>query len=129
MLFAWLSTVVGCGSDSPFEYVPVNGKVTYEDGTLIPAEFELHFQALVPPKGNAFPRPAKARVKADGTFDVVTSYKYGDGLVPGKHKVVVAYANDSTGRLLVPEEYTAVMTTPLEIDTANAPLEIKIPKP
>jgi hypothetical protein len=128
----WLSglgVISGCGSDSPFEYVPIQGKVTYEDGSLIPASFELRFQALAPPIGTAHPRPAMAEVKSDGTFDEVTSYKYGDGLVPGKHKVVIAYATDATGRSLVPDEYTTVMTTPLEIDTAEAPLEIKVPKP
>jgi hypothetical protein len=119
----------GCGSDSPFDYVPVQGRVTYEDGSLIPCSFQLRFQSLAPPIGTAHPRPAMAEVKTDGTFDVVTSYKYGDGLVPGKHKVVIAYATDAGGRLLVPEEYTTVLSTPLEIDTANSPLEIKVPKP
>jgi hypothetical protein len=121
--------ISGCGSDSPFDYVPVQGKVTYEDGSLIPGSFQLRFQSLAPPIGTAHPRPAMAEVKSDGTFDVVTSYKYGDGLVPGRHKVVIAYATDAAGRSLVPEEYTTVMATPLEIDTADSPLEIKVPKP
>jgi hypothetical protein len=33
----WVSTL-GCGSGNPFDIVPVHGKLTYDDGSLIPAE-------------------------------------------------------------------------------------------
>ena len=33
-----LASVSGCGSKVPFEIVPVHGKVSYEDGSLIPAD-------------------------------------------------------------------------------------------
>ena len=38
-------------------------------------------------------------------FDCVTSYKYGDGLVPGKHKVVIQAADERDGKPVVPKEY------------------------
>jgi len=51
-------------------------------------------------------------------------------LIPGKHKViVVAYDGGRDLSPKVPRAYSAVTTTPLEIDTANSPLEIKIRKP
>jgi hypothetical protein len=121
----------GCGgTGSPFDYVKVGGKLSYEDGTPIPAEgIKLVFDSQAPPVGNAHPRPGSAMVSAGGEFKDVTSYKYADGLVPGKHKVSILYATDAAGKLLVPAEYTKASTTPLVVDTAELPFEIKVPKP
>lgn len=121
----------GCGSDSPFDYVPVTGQVTYEDGSPIPiGGMQLRFSALDAPQvENAFPRPAVASVNGQGAFDCATSYKYGDGLIPGRHKVAIEIGAGPGGKALVPKECTSVTTTPLEIDTANLPLVIKVPKP
>ena len=41
----------------------------------------------------------------------------------------VIFATDASGKSLVPKEYTSMTTTPLEIDTADSPLHIKIRKP
>jgi hypothetical protein len=120
--------LAGCGSGSPFKYVPVKGKVSYNDGTPVPVG-QLQFQSLMHTDGPVRPRPAAAVLNSDGSFDCVTSHTYGDGLVPGKHKVVFIFANDTQGRQLVPNEYLSVATTPLEIDTADSPLDIKVPKP
>lgn len=120
----------GCGSGSPFDYVPVSGRVTYEDGTTIPGGFRLVFVAQdAAPVGTAHPRPAMASVGSDGKFSEVTSYKFGDGLIPGKHKVVIQSVSEQGERPLVPKEYTSEQTTPLEVDTSDAPFEIRIPKP
>jgi hypothetical protein len=121
---------LGCGSNGPFKYVPVSGKVTYEDGSPIPGGCRLMFSSMdVAPVGTAHPRPGMANVDANGNFDCVTSYKYGDGLVKGKHKVAVQAANEREGKPVVPKEYASTETTPLEIDAANTPLDIKVPKP
>jgi hypothetical protein len=106
----------------------VRGKVVFEDGSPLTGG-ELQFVSQAPAKGLAHPRPAAAHLKADGTFDAVTSHKYGDGLIPGKHKVAILNARGSDGTSLVPEKYTNSATTPLEVDTADAPLEIVVPKP
>jgi hypothetical protein len=118
--------LMGCDStSSPFEYVPVSGKVTYEDGTPLKANFRLQFKSLDQSAiGSAHPRPALANVDADGRFENVTSYKYGDGLVPGKHQVAIFDADK-----LVPSEYTNVNLSPLVVDTAEIPFDIKVPKP
>jgi hypothetical protein len=124
-----LSVLAGCGSGEPFDYVKVQGTVNYTDGSPLPIKgFQLRFESQAPPKGTAYPPHAQTSV-SDGKFDVVTSHKYGDGLVPGKHKVIFAYATDSSGKLVVPPEYTETATTPLEVDTANSPFDIKVPKP
>lgn len=122
---------MGCGSSGPFDYLPVEGVVTYEDGTPIPVGgIELKFiaQNVSGPEG-AKPRPAIAHLDDQGKFALVTSYKYGDGLIPGKHKVAITKAFDKNKNPLVPEEYLSTKTTPLIIDTSNLPLEIKVPKP
>lgn len=79
--------------------------------------------------GNAHPRMGIANVDAEGKFDCVTSYKFGDGLVPGKHKVVIQGAADRGGVPAVPKEDTAAETTQITVDTSKLPFEIKVPKP
>lgn len=85
-----LAVAAGCGSSEPFELLPVSGKVTYGDGTLISAaRIRLEFTPQVKPRDpKTHPRPGSAEVNvADGTFSVATTHKYGDGLVVGRHKV------------------------------------------
>jgi hypothetical protein len=118
--------VAGCGSGSPYDYVEVSGRLLYEDGTPIPAPMiRLQFAAQdAPAVEGAFPRPAVANVNEKGEFECVTSYKYGDGLIPGRHKVAVQQATGPGGRLLVPKAYTSIATTPLVVNTEDSPLEI-----
>ena len=125
------TSFIGCGSNSPFSYVKASGKIAYEDGTPIPVGgMELRFTALDAPKlEKAYPRPAIARVNEKGEFERVTSYKFGDGLIPGRHKVSIDLSNGPDSKPLVPKEYTSATTTPLEVDTANVPFDIKVPKP
>jgi hypothetical protein len=129
------SLLLGCSDGNPFAYVPVSGKLSYDDGMPIPAggiRLQFFLQDVAPVDG-AYPRPAAADVDQTGAFSCVTSYKYGDGLSPGKHKVSIDYATDAKGKLLVPKEYTHGGTTPLIVeiteDSVDAPLEIKVPRP
>jgi len=63
-------------------------------------------------------------------FGQATSHKPGDGLVRGKHKVtVVDIFLAPLPPEVVPPEYANPATTPLEVDTADAPFHIKIRKP
>jgi hypothetical protein len=125
-----LALCTGCGGGGPFDYIPVTGKITYEDGTPLPSGVMLKFTAQdVKPIDGMYPRAATASIDGQGNFTEATSYKFGDGLVPGKHKVALMYAKDANGKLVVPAEYTHADTTPLVVDTATLPLEIKVPKP
>jgi hypothetical protein len=125
--------LAGCGAKDPFSYVRVSGKVTYEDGSLIPADpLMLTFSSVEPARvGKDWARPGMAAAdKADGTFDSVTSHKSGDGLVPGKYKVILT--GISLSRLppsVVPPEYGDLERTPLEVDTAQLPFDLKVRKP
>jgi hypothetical protein len=124
--------VLGCGSSSLFDYQPVSGKITYEDGQPIsPDGLQLYFTAQVDsPDGAAYPRAAMAHVDGNGEFKAVTSYKYGDGLVPANHKVTIKAGAGPNNKPLVPTEYTEVQTTPLVVDSTDKDyLEIKVPRP
>jgi hypothetical protein len=131
LLLPFLAAALGCGSGGPFEYVKVHGKVTYEDGSPIPSKgLRLRFAAMDAPKvANAVPRPAFARVDDKGEFASATSYKPDDGLIPGKHKVAIeASGGGPNATVPVPKDYQSISTTPLTVDTAKLPFEIKVPK-
>lgn len=133
-----LATCGGCGSDIPFDFVPVQGKITYEDGSLIdadrilvgfnPVDFERD--------GPKVPPPGQTNVNvADGTFDAVSSYRANDGVFLGKHKVtVVAFKGKREGMPApsnaVPVKYRSVSTTPLEIEVTSSGqvIELKVTK-
>jgi len=122
---------IGCSSGEPFEYVEASGNLSYEDGDPIGnGGIRLQFVSVDQKAIDGYhPRPALTNVDKEGKFDSVTSYKFGDGLLPGKHKVAILSATDERGRSLIPKEYSHVKTTPLVVDTANIPFHIKVPKP
>jgi hypothetical protein len=129
-----LTTLLGCsGGGNAWSPVPVSGKITYEDGSVIPAKsIRLIFVPQTPPKDSkTVPRNGVALVNAaDGTFDSATTYKAYDGVIPGKCKVIVnASDGERAASKKVPKGYDAEATTPLEVDTANSPFELKVKKP
>ena len=101
------------------------GRVPGEPDALLLNPFGLAFDEIT--------ASSLVKVDASGAFANVTSYKYGDGLVLGKHKVSIDYATDAKGKFLVPKDYTHGGTTPLIVEitesSADAPLEIKVPRP
>ncbi|HEX6962049.1 MAG TPA: hypothetical protein VF175_09295 [Lacipirellula sp.] len=133
LILAALACVCGCSRGNPYDLVEVSGAVTYEDGSLIPAEtIMLKFQPLAAPRdAKTHPRKAYGRVNvADGTIGPMTTHKYGDGVVAGRHKVLII-PTTSNGEItqLVPDAYRNPATTPVEIDTSEQPLEIRVKKP
>ena len=123
----------GCGSGDPFSYVKVSGKVSYDDGSLIPAErVKVIFVSQSPPLDpKTYPPYGIAEVDPKtGSFKVVTSHNYGDGLVRGEHKVLIEALNAEKLRSdLVPKEYGKPETTPLMVKTDQSPFDLKVRKP
>ena len=115
----------GC-SNEPFPLVRVEGKITYEDGELIPPEnLMIRFVPLTAPRDErTHPRPGTTFPDENGNFSRVTTHKANDGIVRGKHKVLVRGTPDT-----VPEYYMRFEESPLEVDTADAPFHIKIKRP
>jgi hypothetical protein len=130
--------VIGCGSNVPFDFVPVQGKVTYEDGSLIPADSILvtFNPVLEGTKGKMVPPGGQTQVNVqDGTFSAVSSHRANDGVAVGRHKVVVvAFRKGPNGSPVpspaVPAAYRDANSTPLEIevDSSNRTLELKVKK-
>jgi len=129
-----LGLSAGCGSQ-PYDTKAISGKVTYEDGSLIPAPaIYIYFE---PQEENVdaktFPRRGSAEVNvADGTFSEVTTYEPGDGAIPGKHKVVIEVLGDGgvPDYSYFPREYSDSATTPLTIEVGSQrSFDLTVPKP
>lgn len=133
---AWCAIwTTGCGSNRP-ETIPVCGKVTLEHGDW-PTNGTLFFLPIQPASG--YPRrPATAEFAEDGSFDSATSWRHGDGVVPGRYKVYVeCWKVRPTRAGPPPQSYAAVKyqsgsTSDIEVNidssTADQQLEWNIPK-
>ena len=133
LLVCLLPALPGCGPKDPFSYVHISGKITYDDGTLIPVkDLELTFlpqSGALDPKTHPLPGVAAVNA-ATGEFHAATSHRYNDGLVRGKHKVVLGGVSSMPlPPNLVPPEYCNPAKTPLEVDTARQPFVLKVRKP
>lgn len=123
---------VGCGGDDSQNLVPVSGKVTYEDGSLIEAEqITITFFPESPgdkPLPNARGAMAIVDVK-DGTFDSAMTRVSGDGMLVGSYQVVVR-ADDANSQLLdgFPQKYAERATTPIKVHTDDSPFHFRIAK-
>jgi hypothetical protein len=129
-----LGLLSGC-RDTPYKIVPIHGKVTYQDGSLIPAKSVfLWFHPQVDPlKPNVHARPGIAELNPeDGTFACASTCEHGDGVVVGPHKVTVKVADESpTGAGSIPKTYADPTTTPLKIEVTrrNQEVVLEIDKP
>lgn len=112
-----LMFLAGC-SDKP-KLVPFAGKVVVEGRTRLSGDPII---ALVPVAGLGKER-LQGMINPDGSFKLST-YPHGDGVMPGKYKVLVQFDG---GKMY--EHYAAANTTPLEIDVPDSGLtdyEIKL---
>jgi hypothetical protein len=128
-----LLVAIGCGKGTPYRCIPVTGKVTYEDGSLIPADMiRITFQSLAKPiDAKTLPKDGRANVDAkSGKFDFVTTFTNRDGIIQGEHKVVVLCIRKGLQtHNLIPADYSDSAKTPLRIQSSDSPIILKIPKP
>ena len=74
----------GCGKGSDLPLVPVTGELTF-DGNPPPAGGSINFMLVKGSGISGLPdRPGRANFGTDGKFEV-SSFKKGDGLLPGKY--------------------------------------------
>ena len=122
-----LMGVSGCGESAPFDIVPVTGKITYEDGSLIPAaRVVVSFNPQADPLDEkTYPRQGAAEVHVkDGTFSEVTTWKYGDGVIAGPQKVTVESFDEMENPTPdVPQKYRSPDTTPLTAEVGPGSTE------
>ncbi len=111
----------------------VSGSVSYDDGTLIPADrIVVNFLPMAAPLDPAtHPRPGAAEVDVTtGKFEFATSHKYADGVVKGKHRVFLMIgAEGKPAEALAPAEYLDASSTPVVYDTSSGVLTLTVPKP
>jgi len=104
--------LLGCGAAGPKTAI-VKGKVTFK-GKPVPNGTV----TFIPASG----QHATGEIRPDGTY-TLTSFRPGDGAIPGTYKVIVVAMQDMTGRLpedrtplpppIVPNKYTSIATTDL----------------
>lgn len=124
-----LSVVAGCGAVDPWDEIPVSGKITYEDGSVIKtSRLLIYFESQTKQIAkNISPRPGAADVNlADGTFAETTTLMPGDGLIPGRH-TVLAYRYDTKRRREVETLLEIVKIT--SFDAKGNPTELTVPPP
>ena len=121
----------GCSSDQPVT-VPVSGRITFGGGAC-PAEGTIVFSPVAVEK-NLPRRPGTARFQQDGAF-TVTSFREGDGLIPGRYRPIISCWKDeprnddpsSFERLnYVPSDYKA---DEVVVSSAGAAVMVKIEVP
>jgi hypothetical protein len=127
--------LAGCGSSDPYDTVSVSGTVRYVDGSRIPAgRITLFFVPQISAvDAKTHPRNATAEVNVeDGTFSNASTFTFGDGVIPGRQKVMIrAYDENDGPSRAVPEKYGAEDTTPLEVQIEGKAksLVLEIEKP
>jgi hypothetical protein len=117
LLLVGLLCLAGC-SGRP-KLVPFTGKVVVEGRARLAGDPTV---ALVPVAGLGKER-LQGMINPDGSFKLST-YPHGDGVMPGKYKVLVQFDG---GRAF--ERYAAADTTPLEVEVPDSGLtdyEIKL---
>ncbi len=130
-----LSLLAGCSGEpsDPFSYVKVSGKVAYDDGSLVKVpDMLLIFHPLTSPiDPKTCPHSGMTLVNvATGEFLSVTTWRPGDGVVHGKHKVTLSRARHKPLPAdQVPPEYFDPQKTPLEVDTDHWSGVLTVRKP
>jgi hypothetical protein len=120
---------IGCGGGSPRPVV-VRGQVTYQGRPLGTGTV-----AFIPAEPGP---PATGQIQPDGQYTLST-FRPGDGALPGRYAVMVIAVGDTTGHLpdeanppaslLIPRKYASHRTSDLTADVSEAnnviPLELK----
>lgn len=119
--------IAGCGPRE--QIVPVSGQVSYNGKPLTFGGVSFH-----PPKG----QPARGTIDEQGRF-VLSTHAEGDGAVVGKHQVrVTCYegqhasarsrpdAEPALGKLLIPERYSSIATSGIEVEVEPGMPEVVI---
>jgi hypothetical protein len=107
LVLAGLVLLASAGCGGP-KLVPVNGKVTYKGEPITAAE--IYFKP--DPPGSSGTCLASSVLEEDGTF-TMTTYPHGDGVAPGRYKVVLSLGR-RTGKAL--DKYRRADKTPLGVE-------------
>ena len=133
LVWAVVGGMGGCREPRP-PMVPVSGKVTYENGDLIPANrLELRFltpEDLVRQKN--YPPFAVAVVDTrNGQFSDVTTWEHADGVIEGEHQVEpIRVGDEADPGGFRPKEYRGnrIWPNPVRVSPQNSEFHFTIPR-
>jgi hypothetical protein len=119
--------IAACGRRATEPVVPVQGRLLYKGRPAAGARIVFH--PLVPGAADK-PRP-QAFADADGAFRLST-YRQGDGALPGQYAVTVAWPSDAkkeedgtpAGPDRLQGRYLEALTTPLRAAVQTTPTEL-----
>jgi hypothetical protein len=112
-----LSLCWGCGSaEGPYvaPTVPVKGTVSYKGKKL--TQGEIVFEP------DSAGREAHGSIQPDGTFEL-TTYKTGDGAVPGTHRVAVTGTSNKDA---VPIKFKNVSSSKTQVEVAEGKTDYSV---
>jgi hypothetical protein len=111
----------GCGPGTGDEHgvplVAVKGKVTYKGSPLTRGIIEFEPQTAG--------RLARGNIQADGSF-VLTTYKDGDGVAAGLHRVCVHGTGGDGKKEIVPQKYTQATSSGKDVEVSAETSELAI---
>lgn len=121
--------ICGCGGSNLTTTVPVSGRVTF-DGGPCPAGGNIRFMPLEVAEGLPN-RPGRADFDASGEF-VARSFRDGDGLVPGRYRVIVecwkvAPVDGKAGVSYITSSYAAPELV-VNRESASLSYDLNVPK-
>lgn len=108
-----MASVIGCGGKPVAQ---ASGRVEYTDGSPVTAPIcAIRFEPVKETTA-AVRKAASSRIAKDGSFAMKT-IRPGDGVYKGQYAVTfTVIANPSTGKSLIPKQYTSKETTPYKVD-------------
>jgi hypothetical protein len=106
----------GCtsGSGSLPSLISVKGKVTYKGQPVT--------TGVVQFEPDDYGRNASGNIQSDGTYEL-TTFKPGDGVVAGHHRISITDTGRQGGRDVVPKKYARPNTSKLTADVDPAHTE------
>ena len=122
LLTVLLLVAIGCGPGTKRPVVPVQGKITFSDGTPLPAGTRVMFE---PTEGGL--GTASGKTEADGSF-TLTHVSGSTGAALGTYSVIL-YAPEGSDAAaftrVVPEKYSSPGNLPAEVKEGT-PVALKI---
>jgi hypothetical protein len=107
-----LGACTGCGTGGAGTLpglIPVKGKVTFKGEPLTTGTVRF--------EPDDYGRPASGKLQSDGTF-VLSTFKEGDGVVAGHHRVSVTDLDRKSKAGALPKKQWAAATSKLEADVS-----------
>jgi hypothetical protein len=119
-----LTGLSGCGGGSPFDTVPVTGKVEVVGGGSLQG-YAMKTIRLAPNSTDADARAASGQVKEDGTFELGTM-KANDGAIPGKYAVLATILKNYPPTPADTKKTWVCEPAEIEIKEGMEPITIKV---